>query len=312
MEDRRVSDLSPHPFNIQVYGQPDDGLRDSLAEFGLSYPIEVDLRGRILSGARRWRAAKALGWKTIPTTRVVASSEAEAQKYILLANHYRSAKNEFTRKQEADAFRRLLDEKAVDPEQLVSLARDHNKAPKGREGHKPQNLAAAAAGLSPTVYRETSFIVEPERAEATVKRARDNQEISESQARSIRRKIRKHRTELKRGRGHATHAARKVRDQLRDAKEEHGFSLDERRTREVDKKVKSVVRLGGKFADELRGIQHQADLPYMTAQHALLISSVFVEVQDAVRGFLHKTMNVVDTDGRELIVREAGALIDKP
>ena len=60
---RRVSDLEVHPFNLEIYGEPDDGLRGSIGEFGMQHPIVIDRKNRILSGARRWTAAGTLGWE---------------------------------------------------------------------------------------------------------------------------------------------------------------------------------------------------------------------------------------------------------
>ena len=77
MARRKVAELEVHPFNLEVYGEPDLGLEDSLKQFGLQYPVDVSPSGEILSGARRWRAAKELGWDDIEV-RVVAADDGYA------------------------------------------------------------------------------------------------------------------------------------------------------------------------------------------------------------------------------------------
>ena len=72
-----VRELTPHPTNIQIYGEPDDGLKRNLKENGQQYPIEVDPDGRILSGARRWKAAMALGWDEVEVVVVRVEDDAK-------------------------------------------------------------------------------------------------------------------------------------------------------------------------------------------------------------------------------------------
>ena len=45
-----------------------DALAASMDAIGLLHPIVVTAKGKLLCGERRLRAAKLLGWKTIPVT----------------------------------------------------------------------------------------------------------------------------------------------------------------------------------------------------------------------------------------------------
>ena len=62
-----VSEMVVHPFNLKIYGEPDDGLKESLDGFGLQHAIKITPDRKIISGARRWAAARALGWVSVDT-----------------------------------------------------------------------------------------------------------------------------------------------------------------------------------------------------------------------------------------------------
>jgi len=64
---RSVKSLRAHPRNAAIYGvDPVTDLTQDLAEHGMLEPVVVSPAGVIISGHRRVRAAKALGWKTVP------------------------------------------------------------------------------------------------------------------------------------------------------------------------------------------------------------------------------------------------------
>jgi ParB family chromosome partitioning protein len=87
-----------------------DGLTESLRSVGLIQPIVVepcpDETFRILAGERRYTAARALGWKTIPAI-VRSQPSHRCLEEQLLENLHRKNLNPF---EEAEAFRRLIDE----------------------------------------------------------------------------------------------------------------------------------------------------------------------------------------------------------
>lgn len=67
---RKTDRLKPHPLNEKVYGDgPDAELIASVKAKGILNPIVVDSQGRILSGHRRWSAAKEARLDTVPTLR---------------------------------------------------------------------------------------------------------------------------------------------------------------------------------------------------------------------------------------------------
>ena len=63
----------------------------------------------ILSGARRWTAAKTNEWDEIECVELTPDSDALAKKYVLVANAYRTTRATYTQKKEADAYLALLE-----------------------------------------------------------------------------------------------------------------------------------------------------------------------------------------------------------
>lgn len=144
-----VEDLEPHPFNQTVYDQPDEGLVDSIREFGLENPIIVNAEGEILSGARRWAAFQSLERSEIPAQQVDLEDEDAEKRVILVQNAYRGYKNPRVRMREANAYYRLLQEGEATKEDLRQAAEQQDTKP---QDDRPFCLAAAAAGLNKTDY----------------------------------------------------------------------------------------------------------------------------------------------------------------
>ena len=290
-EQRRIAELSPHPFNIEIYGKPDDLLRKNLEEFGLRYPLEIDAQNRILSGARRWQAAKAIGWRDIDVQVVSVPTSADIRRHILLANSYRAIKTQYQRAREAEALQELIRDGGMSREEVTELAVSKGRKKKPLRDTRPQSLAAEAAGISSTSYKEVTFITKPNRAEAQVKRARREGRISQADERRINRDIRKKRAGIKRGNLPASSAASHVRQQLRDAEEEQGYALEERRQREVDTQVDRIDQAGKKFTNSLHKLQHGATVKYLTSKHALRLAALLAEIEEAVSVLVHKAQS---------------------
>ncbi|MDX2009489.1 MAG: ParB/RepB/Spo0J family partition protein [Myxococcaceae bacterium] len=91
----------------------------SLKHQGVLQPVLVrrDSRGgyRLIAGERRWRAAQRAGLREIPAI-VREASDAEAYELALVENIQRADLNPL---EEAEAFRRLLDERRLSQEQVA-------------------------------------------------------------------------------------------------------------------------------------------------------------------------------------------------
>lgn len=124
-----LEDLHPHPLNRDLYGPPEtepdaEALLASIRSQGLLHPLVVapfgssrddsELDGsssvgpwQILSGHRRWQAARQLGWERVPCLIRRPPDEESRQRFILESNRHRH--KTFTQlMREADALERLL------------------------------------------------------------------------------------------------------------------------------------------------------------------------------------------------------------
>ena len=289
MPKRDVSQLRIHPFNVEIYGEPDPGgITESLEQFGLEYPIEVDNKGQILSGARRWSAAKKLGWKDIDVRVLDPKSDEEARKHILLANAYRSVKTVYTRQKETDAYRHLLARGEVTKEELASLARQHGKAPVGPDDFRPQRLAAAAAGISDSTYKSAAYVTDPRRGESAIDSAAREGLIAKGQASALKRELKRTQVELKRDRVGAETAANVARQRLREAQLQHGYTEQELSERRANEAGVNAVRKGKAFVNAIEQLRHGQYAKHLGPRIAFILAGTVYEAKQALEGLAKK------------------------
>lgn len=91
---RAVSSLTPHPLNSTLYGDslPED-LISSIKHNRVLQPLTILDCGTILSGHRRYAAAKELGHETVPVIVVDIPNELDQRVYIVTANVQRQKSN---------------------------------------------------------------------------------------------------------------------------------------------------------------------------------------------------------------------------
>lgn len=111
-----IDELKPHPFNDEIYTtQKLDDLVERIKSEGFKETGRLTIKpdGTILSGHRRWEAAKEIGLDTLPVEVVACDSEAEEKRRILIANEYRE-KTPGEKIREAEAWEELERKKAKD------------------------------------------------------------------------------------------------------------------------------------------------------------------------------------------------------
>jgi len=86
-----VSILKPHESDSFVYqDSPDNELIDSIQRFGVLEPLIVSSRGKVIvSGHRRWKAAKQLGMETVPVRFVSHRCNADLKRLVGECNRQR-------------------------------------------------------------------------------------------------------------------------------------------------------------------------------------------------------------------------------
>jgi ParB family transcriptional regulator, chromosome partitioning protein len=107
-----------HQPRQDIDGAALDELASSIAQQGLLQPVLVRREGnkyRLIAGERRWRAAQKAGLKEIPAL-VREASESEAFELALVENLQRE---DLSPLEEAEGFRRLLDERKWTQEQVA-------------------------------------------------------------------------------------------------------------------------------------------------------------------------------------------------
>jgi hypothetical protein len=113
---RQTDRLYPHPLNEKVYAdKPDAGLLQSIKANGILNPIVVDDKKRILSGHRRWMAAKQLGLEDVPVLRYFPGKptaerplpfiELEIEQFIIESNRSREKSSGQKARETAELFR---------------------------------------------------------------------------------------------------------------------------------------------------------------------------------------------------------------
>jgi len=85
-----VSKLKPHPAHEEIYGdEPVDDLVESIRLHGVLEPLRIETDGTILSGHRRWKAVRILGFSTVPVIIEEPLSKEEEAVKLVEYNRYR-------------------------------------------------------------------------------------------------------------------------------------------------------------------------------------------------------------------------------
>lgn len=160
--ERQVSGLKAHMKNQELYGEEylAEDFLDSVREQGILVPLAVKRDGTIISGHRRWQAARLLGMETVPVTFVEYESELEERRAIIDFNRQRQ-KTSTQRQKEADELEAIEAELA----EIVRLAnlKKGNKPPEvvilpHRKPGKTRDKVAAAIGMKPRTYEKERVV----------------------------------------------------------------------------------------------------------------------------------------------------------
>lgn len=159
--EKSIQTLKPHPFNAAVYGQEavDEELLKSIVENGVLVPLTIKKDGTIVSGHRRFMAAKDAGLKRLPV--VVATYRDEIEEKLAVIEHNRQRQKTLTQ---------LMRE----AEELELIERARAKERQGKRNDLKQNFVATltpcsengktrdkvsrAIGMKPSTYRKAKSV----------------------------------------------------------------------------------------------------------------------------------------------------------
>jgi len=181
-----VNELNPHKLNKEIYTNQDiSELVEKIDEYGYKeeHPLLVTTDNKILSGHRRWKAAKQLNIETVPVQRVDPDSEQEELLTLLLANKYRD-KTPAEKINEGEAWEKIEQERAKE-------RKAHGKTAPGKNA--PDNSTTSEGttrekvgekiGVSGSTYERGKEV--KEKAEEGDEKAQEEWEQLESGEQSI-------------------------------------------------------------------------------------------------------------------------------
>lgn len=178
---RKPSELKPHPLNQAIYGDGDadpiEDLVESLRRQGILTPLLIAPDGTILSGHRRWRAARIVGLDALPCQ--VVDAPPEVAELLILESNQQRRKTFSQLMREDDHLRRLLEAQAH-ARRLANLrqyaatsstspddANLHTRSVSGRT----LEVAAETLGVKPrTLHKMRSIWSEAQAGDATAQR----------------------------------------------------------------------------------------------------------------------------------------------
>lgn len=110
---RRIDELTPHPKNFEIYGQESvtDDLLASVKSKGVMVPLTITSENVIISGHRRYEAAKKAGLEIVPVG--IATFENELDEIEAIIEFNRQREKTFVQKmKEAEALEGIEKERA--------------------------------------------------------------------------------------------------------------------------------------------------------------------------------------------------------
>lgn len=177
----KAADLTPHPLNVKLYGSRSREteelveLRGSISTLGILEPIvfsRYELGGEtanwILSGHRRWQAAKDCRLEEVPV-RAVHVDGLEAERFLIEANRQRiKTKEHLTR--EYSALKRIESELAKERQKMGKA-----NLPDPKTAGQARDKAAEAVGLKPkTADKIEKIVKKADAGDAAARKALDD------------------------------------------------------------------------------------------------------------------------------------------
>jgi ParB/RepB/Spo0J family partition protein len=166
-----IRSLKPHPLSARIYGaqEPLDGMVESVKQYGIITPITITHAKQIVSGHRRYGAAKAAGLCQVPIVYFPSDDKFEIEIAVIEANRHREKSNEQKANEYVERVR-IESELAKRNQQAAGGDRKSNEHKKSLEANLPQaiperapqarELAAAPVGWGARTAEKAAKVVE--------------------------------------------------------------------------------------------------------------------------------------------------------
>jgi len=160
-----VEILTPHPINASIYGENEDvsSLAKLIEKSGWVKPLVVTKDYVIVSGHRRWKALKELGWKTITVEFTEFADDTAILEALLLENATRE-KTLLVRIREGMAWEKLEEERAASRQgtrtDLANMVENFPPCSPQTKFSKSRDAIGSRVGLSGRSYAKGRKVVE--------------------------------------------------------------------------------------------------------------------------------------------------------
>ena len=157
-----INDLIPHPRNAGIYGAEDvRALAARIEQSKWVKPLVATSDNRIISGHRRWQAAKLLSLDTVPIEYRSFESEEDELEALLLENENRDKSIE-QRVREAQAWEEIESERARKRQSTLNNIETASLVPnfaQASESGKTRDKAASKVGMKRSSYDKAKKVV---------------------------------------------------------------------------------------------------------------------------------------------------------
>jgi len=155
---RNITELHPHPENARIYGDTaDSDLVESIREKGILTPLLITHDSRIISGHRRYDAARKVGLMEVPVVLYRSDDELDILEALIESNRQRD-KDGLIIGREYTALRRIIEERESRQGQRNDI--NGTSVNQFTEVQKPSHKAAEQLGVSHTTASRAARVVE--------------------------------------------------------------------------------------------------------------------------------------------------------
>jgi protein gp37 len=162
-----VSALRPHPMNKDIYGDgTDDKFVESVRQVGVLTPLTIAFDARIISGHRRWEAAKRAGLLDVPAVRYASEDEDDILVALIESNRRDRERTSAQKAKEYRHLKRIYEKRSGQgggrpaKKTAETSGKDLPEVSRPKPAAKPTERAARDVGMSRPTADKALAVVE--------------------------------------------------------------------------------------------------------------------------------------------------------